>query len=131
MSFPGAERGSMNEPNQPDPLSQLDERLKRLRRQEEAKKPKSSSSDRSNSGLNLAMRIGVELVAALIVGVGIGLLLDHWLGTKPWLMVVFFLLGAAAGFLNVYRVVSGMGGAVGYGRNKSKGGSSPPESGTE
>jgi len=49
------------------------------------------------------------LVAALIVGVGIGLLLDRWLGTTPWFLIVFFLLGAAAGILNVYRAASGMG----------------------
>jgi ATP synthase protein I len=53
-------------------------------------------------------------VAALIVGTGIGLLLDRWLGTAPWLMVVFFILGSAAGFLNVLRVTKGMGSTVGY-----------------
>lgn len=60
------------------------------------------------------MRIGVELVAALLVGVGIGWLLDQWLGTTPWLMLVFFLLGSASGMFNVYRVMTGMGHAVGY-----------------
>lgn len=57
----------------------------------------------------MAFRVGVDLVAGLAIGVGIGVLLDHWLGTGPWLMVVFFVLGAAAGFLNVYRTVSGLG----------------------
>lgn len=60
------------------------------------------------------MRIGCELVAALIIGVGFGLFLDNWLDTKPWFMLVFFLLGAAAGMFNVYRVVRNQGGAVGY-----------------
>ena len=66
--------------------------------------------------MGFALRIGVEIVAALIVGVGIGLLLDWWLGTKPWFLVVFFVLGAAAGFMNVFRVVGGLGGQVGYRR---------------
>jgi len=61
------------------------------------------------SGFGMAFRIGVELVAALIVGVGIGLLLDRWLGSTPWFLIVFFFLGAAAGVLNVYRAASGMG----------------------
>jgi ATP synthase protein I len=52
------------------------------------------------------MRVATELVAGLVVGVVIGLLLDRWLGTKPWLLVVFFLLGAAAGLLNVYRAMA-------------------------
>jgi ATP synthase protein I len=61
------------------------------------------------SGFGAAFRIGVELVAALIVGVGAGLLLDRWLGTAPWFLIVFFFLGAAAGVLNVYRAAAGMG----------------------
>ena len=36
------------------------------------------------------------------VGVAIGLLLDNWLETKPWLMIVFFLLGSAAGFFEYF-----------------------------
>jgi ATP synthase protein I len=66
------------------------------------------------SGMGVAFRIGVELVAALIVGVGIGLLLDRWLGTAPWFLILFFFLGAAAGVLNVYRAAKGLGMAVGY-----------------
>src|SRR3546814_7162662 len=73
------------------------------------------SSDVCSSDL-FALRIGVEIVAALIVGVGIGLLLDWWLGTKPWFLLLFFVLGAAAGFMNVFRVVGGLGGQVGYRR---------------
>jgi ATP synthase protein I len=61
------------------------------------------------TGFGLAMRIGTELVAAIAVGVGLGYVLDMWLGTKPWLMVVFFFLGSAAGMLNVYRATAYMG----------------------
>lgn len=68
----------------------------------------------SRRGLGLAMRLGVEIVAALVIGVGIGLLLDYWLGTTPWLMLVFFVLGSAAGFMNVYRIATGMGQGIGY-----------------
>ena len=66
------------------------------------------------TGIGFGLRIGVELVAALIVGGGIGFMLDRWLGTGPWLQVVFFLLGAAAGLVNVYRVMAGLGQSVGY-----------------
>lgn len=52
------------------------------------------------------LRAGVEVVAALVAGAGLGWLLDRWLGTAPWLLLVFFLVGGAAGVLNVYRLVS-------------------------
>jgi len=59
------------------------------------------------------MRIGVELVSALIVGVAIGYMLDRWLGTTPWLMLLFFVLGSVAGIVNVYRTASGLGQTIG------------------
>ncbi len=96
----------------------LDDFDARLARARDKGRP-SDGNDRSilrapTSGFGMAFRVGVELVAALIVGVGIGLLLDRWLGTKPWFLVLFFFLGAAAGVLNVYRAASGLGLAAGY-----------------
>ncbi|WP_426959064.1 AtpZ/AtpI family protein [Muricoccus radiodurans] len=52
----------------------------------------------------IGFRAGVEVVAALVVGAGLGFALDRWLGTFPWLFLVFFLVGGAAGVLNVYRL---------------------------
>jgi ATP synthase protein I len=72
------------------------------------------------SGFGMAMRIGTELVAALIVGVGIGFFLDKWLGTAPWFLVVFFFLGAGAGILNVYRMTAGLGSDPEDGRTQNK-----------
>lgn len=68
------------------------------------------------SGFKVALRVGAEMVAALVVGVGIGLLLDSWLDTTPWFLVVFFFLGAGAGILNVCRAAGGIGLAPGYRR---------------
>lgn len=59
----------------------------------------------SLSAMGVGMRVGVELVAALAVGVAIGLALDHWLHTSPALLVVFVLLGGAAGVANVMRLM--------------------------
>jgi len=92
-------------------LEQLDEKLRAAEAKRRRVKP--GSEDRSQ-GLGFAMRIGVEIVSALIVGVAIGYFLDQWLGTKPWFLLLFFVLGAAAGFMNVFRVVGGLGGQVGY-----------------
>jgi ATP synthase protein I len=46
--------------------------------------------------------IGLHLVACTFVGMGMGYLLDWWLGTKPWLTMTLLLFGIAAGFRNVY-----------------------------
>ena len=55
-----------------------------------------------------AFRLGTELVAAVVVGTIIGFILDSWFDTKPWLIIVFFFLGAAAGLLNVIRTANRM-----------------------
>ena len=60
------------------------------------------------SALGLAFRLAVELVAGLVVGGGIGWLLDKWLGTSPLFLLVFFALGTAAGILNVFRTARQM-----------------------
>lgn len=52
-----------------------------------------------------AMRASADLIGGIVAGGLIGWYLDKWLGTdKPVMFVLFFLLGAAAGILNVIRV---------------------------
>ncbi|HET9904655.1 MAG TPA: AtpZ/AtpI family protein [Xanthobacteraceae bacterium] len=60
------------------------------------------------SAFGFALRAGIELVAGLVVGGGIGWLLDAWLGTGPILLVLFFFLGAGAGISNVFRIARQM-----------------------
>jgi ATP synthase protein I len=96
---------------------QLEARIADARRRQQGKEAKPKVADGlSGNFMGAAFRIGVELVAALIVSVGFGWLLDRWLGTRPWLMVAFFFLGSAAGMMNVYRVANGMGLAAGFKR---------------
>ncbi len=58
--------------------------------------------------LGNALRLSTELVAGVAVGAFIGWALDRWLGTAPFLMVVFLILGAIAGILNVVRTAKAM-----------------------
>ena len=60
---------------------------------------------KQSNGAGFGFKISTEIVAALIVGVGIGLLVDNYFHTKPFGLIIFFILGAFAGFLNVYRVM--------------------------
>jgi ATP synthase protein I len=45
--------------------------------------------------------VGLNLVSATFVGLAMGYWLDRWLGTSPWLLLVFLVLGIVAGFRNV------------------------------
>jgi len=58
---------------------------------------------KNTSSLGIAMRLSSELVAAVFVASVIGYYLDKWLETKPFLLIVFFFLGAITGILNVVR----------------------------
>ena len=51
-----------------------------------------------------ANKLKLGALIALVVGIGIGYWLDRWLGTWPWLFLVFFVMGSVAGVLNVYRL---------------------------
>ncbi len=64
-----------------------------------------ASGGRDNSGaLGRAMRLSAELIGGVVAGGALGWYLDKWLGNqKPWLFILFFLLGAAAGMMNVIR----------------------------
>ncbi len=55
---------------------------------------------------SLAFRVGSEFISGIIVGVVFGLGIDHFFNTKPFGLIVMILLGAAAGFRNIFRLVS-------------------------
>lgn len=57
------------------------------------------------NNLGNGMRIGMEMAGGPVVGFGIGYALDQWLGTTPWCMLTFIVLGIGAGFLSVYRLI--------------------------
>ena len=57
----------------------------------------------NSSNLGNAFKISTEFVAAVVVGSIIGFILDNWFDSKPWLTIIFFIVGAAAGILNVIR----------------------------
>ena len=67
-----------------------------------------SESERKGSFMGSAFKLGTELVAAVVVGTIIVFILDSWFGTKPWLIIIFFFLGAAGGMLNVIRTANRM-----------------------
>ena len=70
-----------------------------------AQKPEPKSSP-AGSAMLLGLRAGSEFVSAVILGLGIGWVLDRALHTNPAFLIVFFLIGVAAGIWNVIRLTS-------------------------
>jgi ATP synthase protein I len=91
------------------PPNDFEARLRALRkRTDEAQNGGRGGPVMPKSAFGFALRAGIELVAGLVVGGGIGWLLDAWLGTGPILLVLFFFLGAGAGISNVFRIARQM-----------------------
>jgi ATP synthase protein I len=82
-------------------LQRLGERLANVSRPSENGASPRPSADAS--GFARGFRLSTELVAGVLVGALIGWLIDRWLGISPWGLIVFLLLGFAAGVLNVMR----------------------------
>lgn len=63
---------------------------------------------------NLAMlsSIGIAFVAATFIGLAIGVYLDRYFGTSPWLTIIFLVFGIAAGFKNAYDMIIKYGSSV-------------------
>jgi ATP synthase protein I len=72
------------------------------------KKQAHLDSEKRGSFMGSAFKLGTELVSAVAVGTIIGFILDSWFDTKPWLIIIFFFLGTAAGILNVIRTANRM-----------------------
>lgn len=84
----------------------FEERLRNARARQGMDPPPRGPGDGSQPKWGIGFRAGVEVFSALVVGVAAGFFLDRWLGTWPWLFLVFFVLGSAAGVLNVYRLIN-------------------------
>ena len=86
-------------------------RLNELKEKIKEAKLNNQDKDLNNiepSPIGKAMKLAVEIVVALAIGITIGLLLDNFFDTRPLFIIIFFLLGSCAGILNVFRVAKSM-----------------------
>lgn len=88
--------------NASDDIRRLEQKILELKEKEVLSR-KSDDKNGFVRASRIGLRVGVELFSGVIVGAGIGYLLDSAFGSKPWLLVVFLFFGGAAGILNVYR----------------------------
>lgn len=91
----------------PDDIKQMDERIRKLKAKEQRARQDEPESRYANAA-KIGFRIGAELISGVIVGGGIGYLLDDFFETQPLLLIIFLFLGGIAGFLNIYRFVKSM-----------------------
>lgn len=84
-----------------------DDKLKELKARIQTAKITNTPPPKKNkeSGAGFGFKISTEIVAALVVGVIIGVIVDNYFKTQPFGLIIFFILGALAGFLNVYRIM--------------------------
>ena len=94
--------------DRPDRAADFERRLASARtRQGLDPAPKAQRDDAgTGQGIGLALRLAAELVAGLVAGLAIGWGLDRWLQTRPIFIVVFVILGFAAGIINVMRIMA-------------------------
>ncbi|GBR75492.1 MAG: AtpZ/AtpI family protein [Acidiphilium sp.] len=91
----------------PQDRNDFDQRLAAARNRAGLDKPEPAAEAKSDGSnpFSLAMRLGAEMVAALVVAVAIGYGLDRLFHTAPWFMIGFVPIGAIAGFRNVVRAM--------------------------
>jgi ATP synthase protein I len=106
MSEPRDDKRPSSRP--PSVTADLEARIARAQARSPAQAEAEQRRQGDMSGLSRGFRLASEFAAAIIVGAGLGYLIDMVLPTRPWAMVVLLLLGFAAGVLNVVRATKEM-----------------------
>ena len=99
-------------------LKNFNKRLENLKNLNE--KNKNQKKDNVFKGFGIYLKSGVELLSAIIVALVIGLFLDNYFQSKPIFLIIFLILGFAAGIMNVYRSVKKLGFEVGFKKKNDK-----------
>lgn len=88
-------------------LDDLDDRIAKARASGERHVPAAGGEDPEiESAMSFGMRAGSQFVSAVVLGGGLGWLIDHWLKTKPFGMLILMVLGFIAAIANVWRSMS-------------------------
>jgi len=74
----------MSESRPPDPLARLGDEIDKARAERVRRQPVVGDRSAMQQGLGLGVRIGIELVVAIVVSTGLGWAIDRWFGTRQW-----------------------------------------------
>lgn len=107
----GSARPDLSDSELSGRLHGLGSALDKVQAERQAGEKASRTVDRTSSsaGMALAFRLGSEFVAGVLVGAGLGWVVDRFLGIAPWGMIVFMLLGFGAGIVNMMRAAGETG----------------------
>ncbi|MFK8034808.1 MAG: AtpZ/AtpI family protein [Hyphomicrobiales bacterium] len=104
----------MSKQNRPEDAGEeaqadLDNRLEKLKSRLDREDSKiQKQAEKPNSGnmeLAQGLKLGAEFVSGILVGAGLGYIIDGWLDSSPFGLIIFLLLGFAAGVMNVLRSI--------------------------
>ncbi|MBT2185839.1 AtpZ/AtpI family protein [Sphingobium nicotianae] len=84
-------------------IGSLEERLKRAEAVEQVR-TNAGQTGGTDENTRLGNRVLAELIGGLVGGALIGFVLDKWIGTSPWLLLVFLFLGIFVAFRNIIRI---------------------------
>ncbi|MTH96024.1 AtpZ/AtpI family protein [Roseibium sp. RKSG952] len=99
----GKDKTSGMEPSEAELLERRDRLTRLLDERRVAEEHEAQPKSGGSSGYGQAVKLSSEFIAGIVVGGGMGWLVDDWLGTTPFGLIVFLLIGFAAGVLNVLR----------------------------
>ena len=92
----------MNDPDPHRALSEMEARIKKVRGDDKLE------TQQADGSTGVAFRIGIDLISGVGFGIFVGIMLDKWLNTAPWLLIVFLVLGFGAGIRNVLRTAQSL-----------------------
>jgi ATP synthase protein I len=96
----------MSDPGKEPKPEELQDFERRLQKSLSERRGKAGPDTTEGSAAGLAFRVVSELVVGVAVCMGLGWMVDSWLGTKPWFMIGMMPLGLAAGVVNVVRLAN-------------------------
>lgn len=92
-------------PDEPN-LKDLESRLSKAKKSfEEKQRPPKAGGGKA---ISVALQMSIEFVLAIVISSGIGWVIDKWLGSMPWFLIIFFCIGSAAGIKNIFRAAEAM-----------------------
>ena len=97
-------------------MSDIEDLAERISKAENRNDPTTEDIQAEKDAHNkqVGLQAGMEFTGSIIVGIVLGLGIDHLLGTKPIFFLIMFFFGVFTGFFNVYRVTQNMGSSIGF-----------------